>query len=199
MREVPGLPVRTLEVIGEDFRAVEEVIVNGYPSPSYVNVSDKKILVQVPDEAALQRITSVEVLSNNFVLSPRSKLRFKLNKQPRRCNRMLLLVQMFLKILLTTPGRDRFAKKIGGGLMRNIGAVFSKNNGGSILADVIITVDQTTKQLLALQRTQNLAPEEKLLTAKVESAYFSKTDGGLVVQINLKNQAGKTGYLNVEI
>jgi hypothetical protein len=48
VRILPNMNPRSLDVIGADFSAVDEVLVNDIPSPDVVIVSKKRLLAQVP-------------------------------------------------------------------------------------------------------------------------------------------------------
>lgn len=197
IRVIPG-PPRAVAVRGEDFRSVDEVIINQVPSPDVVIVDKHNLLAQVPDSALLDRINEVEVLSKRLVLSDRSQLRIRIGKTPGRATGILKLMQLFLKILFTTPGRDIFAPNIGGGALKNVGATFGAGEGSDIVNDFIIAVDTTSRQIIAIQgRDSSLPRDERLLGAKVLSASFNKSVGGIDVSVQLTSQAGKEAVANV--
>lgn len=197
--EVPGLGLRTLDVRGEDFRSVDEVLLNEVPSPSVVVLSQTRMLVQVPEPLKYDRITSISVTSARLTLSARSLLRFKIGTAPQRVSGMLRLMQMFLKLLFQTPGTDVFEPALGGGALRAIGASFSKGQAPMILADLVVAVSSTERQMIAIQARQSRLPrEEKLLSAKVTGSGFNPLETALLVSMEIRNQAGKVGTANVE-
>lgn len=197
IRVLPG-PPRVVSVTGEDFRSVDEVLINQVPSPDVVVVDRNRLLAQVPDSAQLDRINEVIVLSKRLVLSNRSQLRIRLGRTPGRATGILRLMQLFLKILFTTPGRDIFAPNIGGGALKNVGATFGSGEGNDIVNDFVIAVDTTNRQIIAIQgRDSSIPRDERLLGAKVLHASFNRALGGIDVSVQITSQAGREAIANV--
>ena len=189
---IPGLVPRTLDVQGQDFRDIDEVRVNDVVSPSFVVLSQFRLLVQVPPSIVNDTISSVGVISNRLTFTDRSLIRFKLGTRTTKATGMLRLMQSFLKVLFTTPGRDIFSQKIGGGGLSVLGGNFSRQAGSGIVADFVISVNTTTKQLIALQSRDSTIPrEERLLSGNVLSANFNQNESALIVGIELLNQTGQ--------
>lgn len=196
---VPNLPVRTLDVIGEDFRSVSDVLINQIPSPDVVILSKTRLLAQVPDSLSQTAVTSITVTSTRFTITDRSLIKFQIGRTPSKTRGILRLVQLFLKILFTTAGTDVFAPKIGGGGLRSIGELFGKDEGGDIISTFIISVDNTARQVIQIQaRNQTTPPDEKLLTANVISAGFNRNETALLAGIEVVSQAGKAATARLE-
>ena len=199
VRILPG-PPRVLDVAGADFRSVDEVLVNRIASPDVVVVSKTRLVAQVPDSLLDQRILSVTVLSRRLSLSSKSVLRFRLSKTPGKVTGVLRLVQKFLKLLLTTPGTDIFNRQAGGGALRGIGRTFGIEEGNAIINSIVIAIDTTTRQIVAMQsRNPSLPREERLLSAKILRAGFNKEEGALDVAVEITNQAGAAATANLEL
>jgi len=195
---VEGVGVRTLDILGEDFRAVDEVLINGAVSPSLVVVSKTRLLAQVPDIALLQTITSVQVVSRSLVLTERSIIKFQVGHTPSKVRGVLRLVQLFLKTLFTTQGTDIFNKKSGASALKNLGRTFSKDEGGGIISDFVLAVGSAQKQIIASQsRDSSIPRDEKLLSAKVTRSSYNKNESALVVSVELTSQAGRAAVANV--
>jgi len=197
VKVLPG-PPRVVSVTGDDFRSIDEVFINQVPSPDVVVLSKTHLLAQVPDSAKFDRINDVVVLSKKLVLSDRSQLRIRIGRTPGRVTGIMRLMQLFLKILFTTPGRDIFAPNIGGGAMKNVGATFGAGEGSDIINDFIIAVDTTSRQIIAIQgRDSSIPQDERLLGAKVLHASFNKSVGGIDVSVQVTSQAGRDAVANV--
>lgn len=191
-------PPRLVAAVGADFRSVDEVLINLAPSPSVVVLSKTELLAQVPDSVGEDRIHTVQVLSKKLTLSERSQLRIRLGRTPGRITGIMRLLQVFLKILFTTPGRDIFSPRLGGGALKNIGATFGANEGSDIVNDFVIAVDNTSRQIIAIQgRNASIPRDERLLGAKVLSASFNKALGGIDVSVQITSQAGRDAVANV--
>lgn len=196
---MPG-PPRTVSVSGEDFRSVDEVLINGSPSPDVVVVSRTQLLAQVPSSAMTQRILSVTVLSKRLTVTPKSLLRFQIGSTPGKVTGILKLTQKFLKILFTTPGTDIFNPTLGGGALKNVGSTFGAGEGDNILHNLIIAIDTTTRQIIGIQsRNASLPLDERLLSAKVLRAGFNKEEGAIDVALEVNSQAGRSATANLEL
>jgi len=200
VRVLPGVAPRTLDVTGRDFSSIDEVLVNGIPSPDIVVLSLTRMLAQIPDALANETVTSVTVTSVRLAMTSRSLLRFRVGRTPSKVSGILRLMQVFLKILFTTPGSDIFARKTGGGALSRVGATFGRDEGGSIVSDFIVAVGSTQRQIRALQaRDPSIPRDERLLTAKVLSAGYNRNEAALIVSVELTSQAGRAATANVMV
>lgn len=195
-----GLPL-SLDIIGEDFSSVDEVLINEIPSPDVIVLTRNRLIAQLP--SILQRVpnvTSVSVLSRRLTLTSRSFIEFRLSDQPGRVRGILRLMQLFLKVLFTTPGTDIFRRRTGGGALRNLGATFGADEGGSIVSDFIISIDTTSRQIIAFQGSDPRTPrDERLLSARVLSAGFNREQGAILAAVELVSQAGQAATANLEL
>lgn len=200
VRVAPGLPVRTLDILGDDFSSVKEVVINGVPSPSLIVLSAVRLLAQVPDSVLLQPVTSVQVIAGRLMLTAKSYLTFEVGPQPSKVRGILRLVQLFLKVLFTTPGSDIYAPNTGGGALKNIGKTFGADQSGGIVTDFVVAVATTQKQIVAIQSRDAATPrDERLLSAIVRSSSYSKATAGLIVSVELTSQAGRAAIANVQV
>jgi hypothetical protein len=200
VRAVNNLGVLTLDVIGEDFQSVDEVLINDHTSPEVVILSRTRLLAQVPDAAKAQRITGVVVLSRKLTLTERSVIKFRVGKTPSKVSGILRLVQLFLKILVTTPGTDIFAQRIGAAALKNVGRTFGRDEGSSIVSDFVVAVSSTSKQIVGIQsRDPSIPRDERLLSAKVLRAAYNRSEEALVVSVELTSQAGRAATANITV
>ena len=197
---VPGLPVRTLDIFGDDFRSADEVLMNEVPSPSFVIVSKNRILAEVPEALKDSTVSSISVLSRKLTVTPRSYIRFRIGRTPSKVSGILRLLQLFMRLLFQTPGTDIFAPKLGGGALVHIGQSVSIEQGTDLVGDFIVSVDNTTRQIIQIQgRDQTIPPDERLLTAKVISAGFNKNETAIIASIEVMSQAGRAALARLEV
>ena len=195
-RQVSRTPRRVLEISGYDFRSVDEVLLNEVPSQEVIIVSQTKLLAQVPETLGREDITSISVLSRRITISPKSLIRFRIGNRAGKVRGVLRLVQLYLKVLLSTPGFDIFAKQQGGGLLKNLGGTFSKGN--VVVSDVVLSVDSTNRQLLSAQARDGTIPfDERLLNGKLISARFDAEDSALLIALEIVSQAGEVATANL--
>lgn len=197
---VDSLSPRTLRIVGRDFRSVDEVLINQIKSPDVIITSKTSLLAQVPSQIVLDRMVTISVTSRNLTITPKSFLRFRIGNTPSKIRGILRLVQLFLKILFTTPGLDIFSPRIGGAGLRNLGQTFGSEEGGDIVSDFVISVDNTARQIVAIQtRDPRIPRDERLLAAKVLGAGFSKEESALFVAVEIISQSGRAAIANVEM
>jgi hypothetical protein len=198
--QVPGMQPRTLQLVGKDFSSVDQVLINDLPSPSVVITSKTRLLAQVPSQLTYTLLTSVTVTSYNLTVSKRSLIKFQIGSPASKVSGILRLLQIFLKLLFTTPGRDIFAPRLGGSGLKNVGVTFDSDEGGNIVSDFVLAVSLTQRQLLAIQsKNPTLASSERLMSATVLSATYSPTETALIVSVQVTSQAGQSATANVMV
>ena len=200
VKVVPGSSPVLLDVVGEDFSSVDTISINEVDAPSFYIISRNRLLAELPSSVLPQNIRTVTVISQKFVLTEKSLIRFRVSKVPGKVSGMLRLVQLFLKVLLTTPGSDIFNRKLGGGALKGLGATFNGSASSAITSDFVVSVQNTVRQVVALQnRTSGTPASEKLLNAKVLRANFSPLESALLVTIELTSYTGRAALTNLVV
>ena len=191
---------RSLDITGKDFTSVAQVLINDVASPSVVVLSKTRLIAQVPLLLANSTLTSVTVVSNQLTVSPRSLIKFEIPMVPSKVSGILRLMQVFLKILLTTPGRDIFAPRVGGNALAPLAMSYSEDSAGGIISSIILSVTQTQRQIITIQaQDPTIPPAERLLSAAVTNAEFNREEGALIASINLISQAGTQAIANLAV
>jgi hypothetical protein len=109
-------------------------------------------------------------------------------------------VQLFLKVLLQSPGSDIWDRKAGGGALKNIGETFGAEEGADIVSDFVIAVDSTSRQIIAIQgREPNIPRDERLLTSQVLSVGYDRDMSALLAKVEITSQAGRAATANLEL
>lgn len=193
--------LRALTLRGEDFRAVDEVVINDMPSPDVIVMSRTELIAQLPESLqTVPEIRSVSVLNRRFTLSPRSVLKFRIGNSPGKVRGVLRLIQLFVKILFTTPGTDIFSPNSGGGALSRVGATYGQDEGENIVTEFVIAVQRTQRQIVSLQSRDQRSPrDERLLAANVVGKEFDKLQGALYMQVEIITQAGTSAIVTTEL
>jgi len=200
VRQVQTTGPRTLDITGTDFSSLDQVLLNEIPAPGAVVVSQTRLLVPVPPVLATSIITSVSVLSRRLTLTPKSVIRFQVGPTPSKVRGILRLVQLFLKVLFTTPGKDIFTPKLGAAALRNLGRNFGAGEGNNIVMDFVVSVETTVRQIMAIQSKDASIPfDERLLAARLLGAKYDMEQSALVVSVELTSQAGQAAITNVVV
>jgi hypothetical protein len=195
---VEGADEPTIRVIGDDFSAVDEVLLNDIASPHVVVVSNTELLAVIPVEVRGSKLMTVVVVSYRVVYTKQSIVSFRVGGTNRKVSGINRLIQLFLKVLLTTPGSDIFHPGVGGGALRIVGKTISKDAAQSLVGDFVVAVDNTAKQVVAMQSKKSRTPQsERLLSAQVQGARFDESQTALIVTILLVSQAGTVASANL--
>lgn len=192
-----GISPRSMRVFGRDFINVSEILLNDAKSPSVIIVNSRELVAQVPESLGSAAIRTVAAISTRLTSTNNSKITYRLGDTTRTVSGIERLIQMFLKMLLSTPGRDVFAKKIGGGLLRTV-ARQTARGGGSMVSDLHVGVDRTRRQIMSMQANdKTIALSERLLYARVIEARFVQQELALIGKITIGNQANQRSVVGL--
>jgi len=198
IRFVFGSNPPVLDINGQDFRAVDDVVINDQQSLGWAVLSKTRLLAILPAGVAPAQVSSINITSRRLVLNDRSVLKFQISSTPAKATGILRLMQLYVKLMLTTPGSDIFDKKVGGGILNFLGSTSYGAEGGDLVRRFVVANDMVSRQIIAVQSRQpSLPPDEKLLAAKVLSARFSRQQSALLSSIELTTQAGRSAVTNL--
>jgi hypothetical protein len=183
-----------------DFRNVVRVDVNETPAPNYVVASKTQLLVQMPIGLETKRVESISVLSDNFTSTESSKLTFELGLNPKSVSGLQRMVQIFVLYLLRTPGSDVWKPGTGGGLQSKLGSVFAKDQTSGLTAEFSLAVNRVRSQIISMQTGNvRLTPDERLASATVLSAVYSRAQTALLARVELIAQSGRRAAVGLEL
>lgn len=199
-RFVPGVSPPMLEIIGEDFSSVEEVLINSATSPEFMVVSNTRLWAALPS-AAQGSIRTVEVISAKFTKTAgSSSIQFKIGTKPREISGILKLTQLFTKWMLQSPGSDIFAQSRGGGIQKLVGQITSTRGMEPVMAAITQAVQDTSSQLRAAQiRVGNIPADESLLSAELLDFGIFEDRMEAQARIRLQSVAGDAAVTNLEL
>jgi hypothetical protein len=194
IRNATGVSPRSIIVKGQDFENVESVLINGMEAPEFVVYSTTELIAEVPEAISDSIITEVMVLSSALTLTERSVVEFTFGTRPRKVHGMLRLMQSFLRLLLRSPGSNLFHPRSGGGLLRRIGDVASRQTA----ADVAIAINSTKQYLINVQTAErNIPPSERLLSAEIKALNVDPQATAVYITVVLTNHSGQTGAATI--
>jgi hypothetical protein len=193
---VPNLIPRTVDIRGQRFSSASEVLINHITAPEFMVLSDSRILAQIPDGQTLVRtivVLAEHPSTNNSVL-----FQFEVGRTFKKITGIERLIQMFTKIVLQTPGTDKFRPDIGGGLIAIAGQNVGTESGTSLSASAVSAISRARDQVIALQnKTLRTPPDERLLTADVLGVGFDANSTTLAIRVGITAQSGRTAVTNL--
>ncbi len=197
---VANLTPLSLNIVGEKLDQATLVLINDVEAPEYVVVSRNRIIAQVPSSETLSVISKVVVVAEKPSADRSSLLHFEMLGTFRSLQGVERLVQHFCKLLLQSPGSDKFSPGEGGGLLKIVGRNVSKGDSKSLQASVVGAVSRTRDQLLSRQASNSRIPsDERLLSATTEAVGFDVATTTLRARIALSAVSGRQAVANLTV
>lgn len=194
---VPNFSPPTLSLTGLKFLQADQVIINDIPSPEFMVLSDTKLLAQIPDSQTKTSIRRVTVFATKPFPDRKSLLRFEAGNIS-SFQGLERLVQHFTKILIQTPGSDRFNPTEGGGVLSLIGTVVGKKDSTALRSAIVSAVGRARDQIVTKQsRTPQISPDERLLRADAVAVGFDPNTSTLAARITLGAVSGREAVANL--
>lgn len=165
-----------LRLEGANMDGTSVVRVNHRDVPFSV-LSNVVIDVHLPEELQQVPIQTIDVLSDSFSGTDRSRVIPSVSGPARSVTGLLKLIQQYVAVLFTTPGSNIFRKEEGGGLLQLLGANVDPTAPSSYTSIVQTGVDKTNRDIIRSQLTRRLPDDERLRSARLQDVSFSKTTG----------------------
>lgn len=193
-----GLTPRSLVIEGLQFLQATSVEINSIESPEFMILSDTKLMAQVPNGQQNSLISSVAVFAEKPSPTRSSVFILEVGRSISSLSGIERLVQMFTKLALQTPGRDKFRPTIGGGLLALAGQNIDSQAQLSLSASAVSAIGRTRDQVVALQnRVPRIPPDERLLTADVLGVGFDMNTTTLALRVKITAQSGQQAVANL--
>lgn len=122
---------------------------------------------------------------------------FGLGRRPQRVSGIEKLIQLVVKLLLTTPGTDEDHLSVGGGLQRLLLKPLNPASVPSVQEDVAISVTMIEDEILRTQESEPLPADERLSSLTAEEISFKAEDVTWRVVIRLVSEAGQDFVLDL--
>lgn len=195
-----GVVPLSLLLTGDDFSGASHVYINDLESPEFAVLSTGRILAQVPSSQVRSTLRKVAVVADVPSTTRSSLLHFEVGSSLRSIKGLEKLVQAFCKLLLQSPGTDRFRPTEGGGLLKLLGRNVSRGDATSLQASVVGCITRTRDQLVTRQATDRRIPaDEKLLSAVADGVGFDPSTTTLSARIFLSAVSGKLAVANLTL
>lgn len=195
-----GFDELTLDITGEDFQNVEQVLVNEIRCPEFIILTKNRMYAQLPSGAKNQ-ISTIEVVSSTFTkTTAASKISYSFGNKTKTVSGILKLVQLFAKWMLQTPGSDIFNPERGGGLQEIVGQMPSSRKMDQVLGALTIIIQNTTSQIKSAQlKHSNLPADERLLSAELLDVNVYEKEMEASVKVAISSVAGKDAVASLSL
>jgi hypothetical protein len=188
-----------LDIRGRNFDDITGVIINGLRAPVFVVVSPTRILADIPSGEVGSVIRSVAVLTSDVRGSTASIVSFEAAASAQKMGDTGLLVQRFLKVLLTSPGTDIFTPRVGGGLLSLIGGA-SQTQQSNMSAMATLYVQRAEEAMVTAQaRNPQLSDAAKLGQVTVLQATYSQSETALDIRLQIQALDGSIAVAGLSL
>lgn len=189
---------KTLDIQGVQFLQATSVEINGLVSPEFMILNDNRLLAQVPSGQQNSIIASIAVYADMPSPTRSSVFLFEVGKSIASLTGLERLVQMFIKIALQTPGKDKFRPTIGGGLLALAGQSVGNDAQTALSSSAVSAISRTQNQIVSLQnQVPRIPPDERLLSATVLGVGFDTSTTTLALQVGITAQSGQQAVTNL--
>lgn len=193
-----GISPLSLYITGSSFDQASSILINDIEAPEYMVLSPSRLLVQVPTSEKDLPLRKLAVLAESPSMTRSSLLHFTVGSALRTLKGIERLVQFFVKLLLQTPGSDKFNKTLGGGLLGAVGKNISKTDTKNIQAAVVGSVNRTRDQILTIQAQNSRIPaDERLLSVKTDAVGFDPNTASVSASLILAAVSGRQAVANL--
>lgn len=195
-----GVSPLSIVIIGDNMDQANEVFINDLESPEFMILSANRILAQVPTSERSSLLRKVSVIATLPSIKRKSLLSFEVGTGFVTISGIEKLVQQFCKLLLQSPGSNKFNSNDGGGLLKLVGTTVSRSDSKSVQAAVVSAVSRTKDQLRAKQGSdRRITADERLLSATTTSVGFDALTTTLSARIEVSAVSGKLAVANLTL
>jgi hypothetical protein len=180
----------SLDVRGQDFSGTTAVLINGTRSPTFVVISDVRILVDLPRRVLGESIRTLNVLkASTFSGQQGSVISFEAVNDAVTVPDSTFLVQKVLKFLFTTKGSDIFNPSIGGDLLTLMGT--NQTSEGTLASYAKLYIRESVSSLIKIQAGSTAPRSQKVQSVEVLSASYSRQDTSLDIRLAITSLEGQ--------
>lgn len=184
-----GRGIVSLDLRGRGFTSTNAVLINGYRSPTFVVISDSRLLADLPRRVLGEPIRTLVVLKSAEASSDDgSVLSFEAISDASEIPDSTFLVQKVLKFLFTDSGSDIFLPS-GGNLLSLLGT--NETAEGSLAAYAKLYVSEAVNSLIAIQAESSSPRSQKVQSVEVLSASYSRQDTSLDIRLAITSLEGQ--------
>lgn len=121
----------------------------------------------------------------------RQKMAFTLGARSKPVSGVLKLVQMVVKILLTTPGTDHYAPALGTVLPSLVRRGVSRSSEQVIKMDIAISIQDLERQIQEIQASEAIPDDERLRAIHIRQLQYLEASAEWNLEISVESQAGQ--------
>lgn len=189
-----GTDNRLVDIRGTGFVNVVDVLINGVPSPEYVEMSPTHLLAVVPTAQLGKGVQTISVLTAGTGDAAAAVIRFRLTSRT-QVGGSTAMAQRFLYVLLTTPGSDIFSPTVGAGLRRQV----AQSVTPSTRAIIARTVRDAESQMIQAQARDPVPENERLASARLTDLRYDRATSTTSIRVELLAVSGRRTATGIQV
>lgn len=119
------------------------------------------------------------------------KVSFTFGRRSKPVAGILKLVQLIVKMLLTTPGTDHFSVGAGTILRGLFKRGVSSSSMPLLTMDIMVSIQDMERQILDIQAGDNIPDDERLKEIIIRNVQYLEVSGEWQVQISVLSEGGE--------
>lgn len=119
------------------------------------------------------------------------KVSFTFGNRSNTVRGILRLVQMVVKMLLTTPGSDHFDASVGTIILGLFKRGVSDSSVQLLKMDIMVSIQDLERQIQDIQAGQPVPDDERLREIQIRNVQFLPESGEWQIQISVLSEAGE--------
>jgi len=186
-----------IRAFGDDIDTTKFALVNGHKTTDFA-IQGNSLLIYPPENVATSDVKSLVVVAESSSVNNQTLMRLGFGYSVREVSGVDRLVQLFVFMLLKTPGTYIMGAGRGGGVL----GIMSRGAGGqpqTLVPDVVAAIRKTEQDIKAMQSGLSLPADELLLATDIISTQVRAADGSVVVFVELVTLNGSRRAFNIGI
>lgn len=139
------------------------------------------------EDISIIRLTPLKSLDSQL----RQTMGFTFGVRTKPVTGILKLVQSVVKLLLTTPGTDKFAIQTGTVVPNLLKRGVSSSSDQIIKMDVIVSLRDLESQIQSIQASESIPDDERLKDLTIEKVEFLPASNEWIINIAVLSEAGE--------
>lgn len=119
------------------------------------------------------------------------RVSFTFGKRSRTVTGILKLVQMVMKMLLTTPGTDKFAPDIGTNIPALTRRGVSQGSSDAIKMEITIAIQDLERRIQDIQAAQAIPDNERLRSLLIRRVEYLPASAEWMIDLSVLSEAGE--------
>ncbi len=145
----------------------------------------------MPDDISIIRYQELADKTTQEGTFKQQKASFTFGRRSNTVSGILKLVQMVVKLMLTTPGADHFAVDTGTIIKGILKRGVTKSSGQLLKMDIMVSIQDLERQIQDTQAGQPIPDDERLRAIEIRRVDYLPVSGEWLIEISVLSEVGE--------